>query len=158
MSNGRGASGLKQLLICRVSSKLCGLPLEHVLETMRPLPLEELANMPSFVRGVALIRGRPTPVIDGGVLLGSPARQQGASTRLLTLKMGERRVALWVDAVVGIRGIEGAALEELPLVLRESQADQVDALGTLDAELLLLLEHTRLLTEAHFESLREASG
>lgn len=157
MSNGRGASGLKQLLICRVSSKLCGLPLEHVLETMRPLPLEELANMPSFVRGVALIRGRPTPVLDGCSLLGSPATHS-ASARLVTVKLGERQVALWVDAVVGIRSVEGAALEQLPLVLRESQTEQIDALGALDAELLLVLEHTRLLTEAHFQLVAEASA
>jgi purine-binding chemotaxis protein CheW len=157
MSNGRGASGVKQLLICRVSSKLCGLPLEHVLETMRPLPLEELANMPSFVRGVALIRGRPTPVLDGRSLLGSPA-MHSASARLVTFKLGERQVALWVDAVVGIRSVEGASLEQLPPLLRESQAEQVDALGTLDAELLLVLEHTRLLTEAHFRLLAEASA
>jgi hypothetical protein len=43
-------------------------------------------------------------------------------------------------------------------VLQASHTDRVDALGTLDAELLLLLEHTRLLTEAHFQSLREASA
>jgi purine-binding chemotaxis protein CheW len=140
-----------------VSSKLCGLPLEHVLETMRPLPLEELANMPSFVRGIALIRGRPTPVLDGCSLLGSPATQS-ASARLVTFKLGARQVALWVDAVVGIRSVEGTALEQLPLVLRESQTEQVDALGTLDAELLLVLEHTRLLTEAHFQLLAEASA
>jgi purine-binding chemotaxis protein CheW len=157
MWNGRGASGLKQLLICRVGSKLCGLPLEHVLETMRPLPLEALANMPSFVRGVALIRGRPTPVLDGGLLLGSPAIQS-ASARLVTLKTGERQVALWVDAVAGMRSVDGAALEALPLVLRESHAGQLDALGRLDSELLLLLEHARLLTEAHFQSLPEASA
>ena len=157
MSNGRGASGLKQLLICRVGSKLCGLPLEHVLETMRPLPLEELANLPSFVRGVALIRGRPTPVLDGRSLLGSPTTPS-ANPRLVTFKLGERQAALWVDAVVGIRSVDGAALEQLPLVLRESQTEQVDALGALDAELLLVLEHTRLLTEAHFQSLAEASA
>ena len=157
MGTGRGASGSRQLLICRVSSKLCGLPLEHVLETLRPLPLQELANMPSFVRGVALIRGRPTPVLDGGSLLGSPATHS-ASARLVTLELGERRVALWVDAVVGIRSIEVDALEQLPFVLRESHREQVDALGALDAELLLVLEHTRLLTEAHFQLLAKASA
>lgn len=155
MSNGRGASGVRQLLICRVSSKLCGLPLSHVLETMRPLPLERLANMPSFVCGLSLIRGRPTPVLDGRSLLGGGS-QESASARLVTIKLGDRQLALWVDAVVGIRTVSTALLEQLPLLLRESQAEQVDAIGTLDAELLLVLEHTRLLSEAHFRALEEA--
>ena len=155
MSNGRGASGVQQLLICRVSSKLCGLPLNHVLETMRPLPLERLANMPSFVCGLSLIRGRPTPVLDGRSLLGVAATDS-ESARLVTLKLGERRLALWVDAVVGIRAVSTGLLEQLPLLLRDPQAKQVDAIGTLDAELLLVLEHTRLLSEADFRALEEA--
>lgn len=146
---------MELLLICRVSSKLCGVPLRHVLETMRPLPLERLANMPSFVRGLSLIRGRPTPVLDGCALLGGSATTS-SSARLVTLRLAERQVALWVDAVLGIRSISGDALEQLPLVLRESQADQVATLGTLDAELVLVLEHTRLLSAAHFEMLEEA--
>lgn len=157
MSNGRGASGVKQLLVCRVSSKLCGLPLEHVLETMRPLPVERLASMPSFVCGLSLIRGRPTPVLDGRSLLGGAA-EQSRSARLVTLKVGERQLALWVDAVVGIRSVSTELLEELPPLLRDSQAEQVGAIGTLDAELLLVLEHTRLLSEAHFRPLQEASA
>jgi purine-binding chemotaxis protein CheW len=155
MFNGRGASGVRQLLICRVGSKLCGLPLEHVLETMRPLPLKRLANMPGFVCGLSVIRGRPTPVLDGRSLLGG-GEQNDAGSRLVTLKLGERQLALWVDAVVGTRSVSTALLEQLPLLLRESQGEQVDAVGTLDAELLLVLEHTRLLSEADFRALEEA--
>lgn len=155
MAEGRGTRGVQQLLICRVGAKLCGLPLSDVIETMRPLPLERLANMPGFVGGLSLIRGRPTPVVDGRVLLGASG-EQSATARYVVLELGDRHAALLVDAVLGIRDIAQAELQQLPLVLRESQADRVGALGTLDAELLLVLEHARLLQELGREQLEEA--
>lgn len=156
MAEDRGASGVEQLLICRVASKLCGLPLADVVETMRPLPLERLVNMPGFVSGLSLIRGRPTPVVDGRLLLGAGA-QPLATSRYVLLKLGARRVALLVDAVLGIRDIAKLELQQLPLVLRESQAAQVGALAALDTELLLVLEHARLLDELRFEQGEEAN-
>jgi purine-binding chemotaxis protein CheW len=138
-----------------VGAKLCGLPLTDVIETMRPLPVERLANMPAFVVGLSLIRGRPTPVVDGRVLLGASG-EQSATARYVMLALGGRHVALLVDAVLGVRDIGQAELQQLPLVLRGSQAEQVGALGTLDAELLLILEHARLLQELGREPIEEA--
>lgn len=156
MVERRGASGVEQLLICRVASKLCGLPLPDVVETMRPLPVQALANMPSFVSGLSLIRGRPTPVIDGRILLGSSAGLP-ATARYVVLELAGRRIALLVDAVLGIRDVGAAELEQLPLVLRDSQAAQVGALGALDAELLLVLKQARLLEELRFAETQEAN-
>ena len=36
----------ERLLTCRVGRKVCALPLEQVLETMRPLPVEALPGVP----------------------------------------------------------------------------------------------------------------
>jgi purine-binding chemotaxis protein CheW len=156
MADERGEKGVEQLLICRVASKLCGLPLRDVVETMRPLPLERLANMPAFVHGVSLIRGRPTPVVAGHALLGSNA-EPTASARYVMLELGARRVALLVDAVLGVRDVSASELDQLPLVLRQSRTDQIGALGTLDAELLVVLEHARLLADLQLHELAEAT-
>jgi purine-binding chemotaxis protein CheW len=156
MTERRGARGVEQLLICRVGANLCGLPLSDVIETMRPLAVERLANMPSFVGGLALIRGRPTPVVDGRVLLLGSSAEPSATARYVMLALADRRVALLVDAVLGIRDIDQAELQQLPLVLRESQTDQVGALGALDAELLLILEHARLLNELRLQPIEDA--
>jgi purine-binding chemotaxis protein CheW len=152
----RGASGAYQLLICRVASKVCGLPLADVVETMRPLPLERLANMPRYVQGLSVIRGRPTPVLDGRVLLGS-GTEPSPDARYVTLALGARQIALLVDAVLGIRSVLQAELQQLPALLRQAQAEQVEAVGTLDAELLLILEHARLLTDTHFAAIEAGS-
>ncbi|MES1182668.1 MAG: chemotaxis protein CheW [Myxococcales bacterium] len=152
MAEQGGQSGTLALLVCRVGTRLCGIPLEHVRETMRPLPTEPLANLPDFVSGLALIRGRPTPVLDAHHLLGGEL-EAPAPRRYVTIGLGERRVALAVDAVLGVRHVEQARLAELPPVLRESGHDSVSALGTLDRELLLLLERSRLLPDSVWQTL-----
>src|SRR5262245_5079449 len=120
MAASGGLHALEQLLVCRVGSKLCALPLAPVLETMRPLPSEPLPGAPDFVSGVALIRGRPTPVGDARKLLGSES--SGAPARFVTLTLGALRgarvAALAVDAVVGIRRVDTTALSALPTLLR----------------------------------------
>lgn len=142
------------LLVCRVGAKLCGLPLEGVLETMRPLSTEPLPRTADFVTGVALIRGRPTPVIDARQLLGSPA--DDAPGRYVTLDLhggGSRVAALAVDAVLGVRDVPRAVLSALPRVLRADDGSPVAAVGTLDAELLLVLEQARVVPEQIWQTL-----
>jgi purine-binding chemotaxis protein CheW len=121
---------------------------------MRPLPLERLASMPSFVSGVSLIRGRPTPVLSARELLGSDATARVG--RYVTLKIAERHVALAVDAVVGLRDVDQATLSALPPLLRAEQDHAIDAVGRLDAELLLVLQHGKLLDDAQLAALSEA--
>lgn len=145
-SGGKSASS--KLLVLRVRSQLCAVPLESVLETCRPLPTDPIPDAPPFVSGLTLIRARPTPVVDARRLLG-PA-SDGAPGRYVTLKLGaqaERFVTLAVDAVVGVRDVTSQRLEQLPALLRGEQT-LVRALGTLDSELLLLLEHAYLLPDA----------
>lgn len=144
-----------RLLNCRAGAKVCGLPITSVVETMRPLPVAPLAGGPPFVEGVALIRGRPTPVLDLRTLLAT--ERPAVAARYVTLRLGSpeapRIVALAVDQVLGVREIAAYTLEELPGLLRAPATEVVGALGMLDAQLFVLLEHTRLLPEALWREL-----
>ncbi len=112
--------------------------------------------MPDFVLGVAVIRGRPTPVVDTRRLLGSPGERP--PTRYVTLSLGEqtaRVTAFAVDGVIGVRQVEADALSALPALLGDSRGDVVQAFGALDAELFVVLEHARLLPQAAWQALEE---
>jgi purine-binding chemotaxis protein CheW len=121
------------------------LPLRHIVETMRPLPVEAMAGAPPYVRGLAIIRSAPVPVVDVARLLGdesAPAQARadgGPSARFVTVKVAERVIALAVDGVIGARALELDSLRALPPLLRDAGADVVGSIGTLDDELLLVL-------------------
>ncbi len=132
------------VLLCRLPARLIGLPLEHVIETMRPLPLEVLPGAPHYVSGLSMIRGSPVPVVDAGRLLGEDQTRPG---RFVTLRAGDRIVALAVDAVLGVTAIPTDSLRDLPPLLRDAGAETIDAIGTLDAQLLFILHTARLVPE-----------
>jgi purine-binding chemotaxis protein CheW len=124
------------MLIVSAQTRICALPLTSIIETMRALPIEPMARAPHFVRGISIIRGIPTPVVDLGVLLGMPGN---AANRFVTLRLGNRQVALSVDAVLGMNELEGITLHALPPLLAELSKEMVEAVGTRDAQLLLVL-------------------
>lgn len=132
------------LLLCAVSRRVIGLPLDHVLETMRPLPIEQMPDAPAFVSGLAIIRGEPVPVVNAGRLLDEATNSPG---RFVTVRSGDRAVALAVDGVLGVRTVPAAALHGLPPLLREANATAVAAIGRLDAALLIVLRGARLIPD-----------
>jgi purine-binding chemotaxis protein CheW len=135
-------------LLCSAGSSLCALPLAYVVEMMRPLPIERVAGAPLYVRGLSIIRGTPTPVVDTALLCSGHAVP---SHRLVTVKAGSRVIALAVDRVLGVRWLKTD--EPLPPLLREAASDMVSAIGRLDAGLLLFLSTARIVPEELFQRL-----
>ena len=139
-------SEISPVLVVMVGARACAFPLHHVAETMRPLPIDPVAGTPGFVRGVSVIRGTPTPVVDLQALLENSENSPNYG-RFVTLKLDDRRVAIGVDSVVGLRNLDSAQLGELPPLLRDVTADLIESFGTRDAQLLLVLRAARIVPD-----------
>ena len=133
--NDSDPSGSRTLIV-GVQTRLCALPLVHVMETMRPLPIEPIAGAPPFVLGVSIVRGVPTPVVDLAIVLGA---RGGVPGRFVTIRLANRQVALSVDAILGIRDLDDEQTQALPPLLQEASKDLIEAIGTLDAHILMVL-------------------
>lgn len=140
-------------LVCRVETRLCALPIGHVVEIMRPLAVEPVAGAPHFVQGLAVVRGAAIPVVDAARLLGGSSIR---AERFLTIVAAGRRIALAVGAVLGVRPLPSASLAELPPLLHDAGADVIAAIGLLDAELLLVLRSARLLPDEDWPAVETA--
>lgn len=134
------------VFVVMAGTRACAFPLHYVAETMRPLPIQPVAGTPNCVRGVSVIRGTPTPVVDLKALLdnGENCPSYG---RFVTLKLEDRQVAIGVDRVVGLRYLDSTQLGDLPPLLRDVNADLIESFGTRDAQLLLLLRAARIVSE-----------
>lgn len=140
-------------LICRSATRLCALPIEHVVETMRPQATTSLPDMPAFMVGLSIIRGASTPVIHIASLLGEASGVP--VTRFVTVRLGPRVVALAVGAVLGIRLLSAQVLADVPLLLRSVDNQNIAAIGVLDAELMVVLEHTRMVPDTVWTTLNQ---
>jgi len=128
-------------LLVRSGRAVVAISLADVTETMRPLPTEPLAGLPSCVRGVSVVRGRPSAVIDLASLITGAA--PAAVTRLVSLR-GEPPTSLAVEEVIGIRPLDTESLQKAPL----GAAGVVESIGTLDGAPLLVLRAARIREQA----------
>jgi purine-binding chemotaxis protein CheW len=140
-----------KVLIVRAGSRICALPLAYVIETMRPLPLAPLAGTPAFVQGVAVVRGEPTPVVDLDALLGSTAAH--GATRLVLVRVGERRAALAVQEVAGVVTLTEEAQRVMAPLLEGAAAGAVEELRTRDGALVVVLAAARLVPDEVWRAL-----
>jgi purine-binding chemotaxis protein CheW len=148
-------SATAPVLLLRVGSRVGALRLADVVETMRPLPCDPVPGLPDFALGLSIIRGAPVPVLDLARLLGEPGPR--AITRYVTVRAGERTAALAVEEVLGTRELEIAAFRELPPLVANGVAGVVAALGSLDQQLLVLLQCSRTFMEALHEPIESAA-
>jgi purine-binding chemotaxis protein CheW len=145
-------------LLCRTGDRLLAVPVANVVETMRPLPVESFPGINRFVLGVSKIRGAVVPVIDVGGLTGDGGISAGVPGRFVTLAFDGRTVALAVDAVIGVRTLDDAILDDLPPLLDSVDRENLSAIGILDAHLLVVLDSSHLVPESVWTSLTESAN
>ncbi len=144
------------MLVGRMGTRAWAIPIEHVVETMRSLPIEPLVDAPQFVLGLSIIRGSPTVVIDLARLL-DPVAGSTAS-RFVSMRIGARYAALAVEADLGVRTIAVADLNELPPLLQKPAGDDaIERIGRLDSHLLLVLSAARLIPETAWAALAQST-
>ena len=129
-------------LLCRAGTLVCALPLPHVIETMRPLPIRPLGGTPPFVLGLSIIRGEPVPVVDAGLLF-DPSTSAGTG-RFVTIRCGNRVAAVAVEEVLGVRGLDASSVGPLPPLLDRIEPGVIALIGSLDASLLVVLRDGRI--------------
>jgi purine-binding chemotaxis protein CheW len=74
----------------------------EVGEIVLPRAIAPLPRTPSYIRGVASLRGTVLPVVDLARRLGLSPTERGRSPRILVLRDGDERVGFWVDRVSGV--------------------------------------------------------
>ncbi len=136
-------------LVFRAGPLLCALQLDEVIETMRPLETRALAGTPTFVRGITVLRGVPTPVIDVSRLLGGGTAEP---ERYLAVRTDRGAVALATGEVLGIRNVEAEPAGGHPALLSSGNTRLVAGVGTLATEPLLLLQSMRAVPDEVWEA------
>jgi len=138
-----------RMVLFRVGTGMCAMPVQQVIETMRPQPVQALAGTPHYILGVSVIRGTPVPVVDLAALLHGERREPN---RFVTVTAGSRTAALALDEVAGVVAIPPASLESLSPLLG-AQSGAAPSVGVADTDVLLLLDGARIVPDDVWEAL-----
>ena len=124
---------------------------------MRPLSVEVVSGLPSFVAGVSVVRGEPAPVVVLGAVLGEA--DDVSIGRFVAVKANyAQRYVLAVTEVVGIRSFDSASLSDLPRILGTNASEVAAALATHDERLVLVLQAGRLVPPEVWERMNAGTG
>jgi chemotaxis signal transduction protein len=150
-------------LVFSSGKRIGALALEHVRETMRPLPVEPVDSPLGFVEGIAIVRGEAVPVVNAEALLYAHSVSEQAASRapvnrspvgrFIRLRIAERSVALAVSEVLGVFSRAALDIAALPPLFEGSQA--VGAVGRFDGRLLSVLEAASLVPDDAWIALAE---
>lgn len=103
-----------------------------------------------------MIRGLAVPVIDMAAMMGVVGETEG--TRFVVLRAGDRNVAAAVASVTGFINLPGTLLGKVPPLLENAPSTFVEAVSSLDEELLLILSAARLVPADVLEKLMAGGG
>lgn len=130
-------------LLLGAGARRAAVPIEAVVETMRPLPIAPLPGMPGGLLGVAIVRSTATLVADLATLLGEP---KGASDRWVSLRLSASARPLALAArVIGVRALDRDAIEAGRVVPTGVAATFVDAIVAHEGQALAILDVGRIL-------------
>lgn len=139
----------------RSCAGLFALPIKNILEIMRPQPVQVIADMPSVMKGVAIIRGAPVPVMELSDLLNMKTDQK--SSRFILLQAQSGRVALAVEDVVGLHRFQSSLFQILPPLFGTESREIISSIGLMDRQLLFVLETARLIPSDVWNALRASN-
>ncbi len=137
-----------------LASSRCCLPVEQVLQIMRPENLLEVPRTPPFVEGVINLHGDILPVIDLRRRLGmNPPRrfleEESRKRRIVIVRLGQRSCGLDVDEVREIAEVEDSSVQAGPAGLDGGMAPFVSAVAHGEESPFLVLDLEKVLDAGH---------
>jgi purine-binding chemotaxis protein CheW len=105
--------GLEALLF-ELAEQRCAVPLTSVIELTRACAVQALPSAPAFVLGVLNLRGSVVPVLDLRRRFGFAETALDPNDYFVFARVGERRVALRVDRLLGIESLPSVPTAEAP--------------------------------------------
>lgn len=145
-----------QLMVFRLAGQRYGLAAADVLEVQRMVAVVPLPGAPDIVEGVIDLRGSLVPVVDVRQRFDLAPKPIETADHLVVAHAGPRKVALRVDAVLGLVDVADDALDtavaELPGV------EHVEGVAHDDEGLILVHDLARFLSLEEGQDLDGASA
>lgn len=139
----------RELITFEVSRQLFGLDIAAIREIRAWAPVTRLPGAPSYVAGMANLRGSILPVIDLGARLGWGVTRTTERHAIIVVQIGDRQTGvqagLIVETVSDLVTLKEDALQQPPSLGIEEMTSFIDGLAPLGNRMLLVLNLDQLL-------------
>lgn len=142
-----------QVLVVRLGAGLHAIPVAAVEEILPALPVEPVAQCPSFVRGVVYVRGHLIPVLDLAERLGMADHVRPAEPHIVCLRWSGRLVGVQVDEALDLMKLPDTA--GLSAELLGAGSGLIQSVIERDGQIVRLLNPARLVAPDEAPGLAE---
>ncbi len=113
----------------------------------------QIANMPSFIKGVVNLRGKIVPIVDLRIKFNLGNVEYNEFTVVIILNLGGRIVGIVVDGVSDVRELQEEHLREVPALVTRIDTKYIVGLATVEEEMLILVDIEKLMTSDEMQLL-----
>jgi chemotaxis signal transduction protein len=152
----RSAKSGERLVVFSLAGARYAAPVANVVEVGQPLPTTAVPNVPSWVLGVANLRGEVLSVVDLAAYLGLPATTSPG--RMMIVRTGAEAVTsgLVVDSVTGMLAVPRADLGSPAAPIDERIAPYLAGVYDAGDGVVAVLDFDRLLAAPEFRQFEPA--
>jgi purine-binding chemotaxis protein CheW len=149
--NGKVAaeSQASEFLTFRLGAESYGIEILKVQEIRGYETPTSIANAPAFIKGVINLRGVIVPILDLRIKFQLSEAKYDEFTVVIILNIAGRVVGVVVDSVSDVLTLAGDAIQPTPEFASATfDTKYITGLGTVDQQMIILLDIEKLLTGA----------
>ena len=138
------SSGPGRLVLFNLDAQHFGFRIDNLIEIGTVGAVRPASDLPGYVSGITLSRGREVAILDLRSILGLPARRLSPSTPLIVMRIGAQALGIAVDAVSNIHAATGT-WHPFPAGAVPEDRNPYTAVTRINDDLLLILDEQMLL-------------
>lgn len=141
-----------------VDGQLYAFQIEQIQEIVILNQVTQTPQVPTFIEGVANLRGAIIPIINLRMLFGLARKPIDGETRTIVVNVGEKTIGCRVDSVTQVIRIPEESVQPAPDAVTADGASYVFGFAKLDDRLLILLDIDELLNPESLEKRRVSTA
>lgn len=150
------SGGERQIVAFSLGQETYGVDIASVREIIPIQKIVPVPRAPDFVEGIINLRGRIVPVLDLRKQFGFEEKKGDPNQRIVLVEAGQDSIGVIVDSVSSVLGISEGSIEPAATVVVGNEIEYIQGIAKVGEELIVLLDLTRIISDAEKRTLREA--
>lgn len=130
---------IRELISFEVGGQLFGLDINAIREIRAWSPVTRVPGVPSYIAGMANLRGQILPVIDLAARLGWGSTQVSERHAIIVVQIGAQMVGLIVESVSDLVQVPADSLQQAPTMAESEESAFIEGLAPIGDRMVLVL-------------------
>lgn len=122
-----------------------GLEILKVQEIRGYDTVTQIANTPSFIKGVVNLRGKIVPIVDLRIKFNLSEVEYNQFTVVIILNLNNRIVGIVVDGVSDVTALKEEQIRDVPSLVSTIDTKHIVGLATIEEQMLILVDIEQLM-------------